>query len=895
MPRTAHYVSSTHWDREWYEPFQDFRMRLVSLLDEVFETLEKNPAFKTFVMDGQVIPVFDYLEIRPEKAGTIRRFVSEGRFRLRPWYVLPDEWLVSGESLIRNLKMGIELAEEMGAPSSRAGFACDMFGHISQLPQIFCQMNITGALVWRGIHEKEHGGQLNWKSPDGTVIPVYRFGKTGYCTYAIEVRKSRDIDIPFVFEEAVERLTAFVLEEAKRTPSGPIMLFDGGDHLEIEPATSAMLARANEQLVKQNIRIIHSDLDAYLADLTDSRDKIEKTVIGELRETGRDPECDDEHWLIPGILSSRIHLKQRNAACEDELCLWAEPFSSFAAELGSEYPSGYLRTAWKHLLENQPHDNICGCSVDQVHQDMIYRFDQSMGISSRLTTGALRTIALASAPKERPENSLVLTVFNATAENINEPVDLDIPLPFDWPNRFHEFFGYEDKFSFRLRNADGEEIPYQLTGQCCDSMGFRCLRKMFPIEDRRHVISVTAELSIPTFGYTTLIVEPVDGPVRYQGSMAVSHRSIENEFLHVQAETNGTITITDKRTRKRLEQLLTFEERADIGDDWFHGIAVNDCIYTSAASNADVALVTDGFGKATMRISLTMNVPKSFDFASMVRSESTESMRIVSDITLRRGACRVEVKTTIENTVLDHRIRVLFPTNHEGSFYLCDSSFDVIERPLALAEDNSIRRELVVETRPQVTWTAFGDGKSGLAVVSRGLPESAVRDTGDRPIALTLLRGFRRAHLDNDNPGGQVQGKHTFRYFIVPFAEEVPVGKLFLFGQRVNIPVRSIDLLPVELDDSTSAGQLPRIHSFLSVDGKAVVTSVQRQDGKLAVRLFNPHGTTGEVTLRIPGGSSGARCITLDGRDDTKTTVVSSSNGVTELLVPPKRIATVLI
>ena len=34
--------------------------------------------------------------------------------------------------------------------------------------------------------------------------------------------------------------------------------------------------------------------------------------------------------------------------------------------------------AWKHLLENHPHDSICGCSIDQVHQDMIYRFDQSI-------------------------------------------------------------------------------------------------------------------------------------------------------------------------------------------------------------------------------------------------------------------------------------------------------------------------------------------------------------------------------------------------------------------------------------------------------------------------------------------------------------------------------------
>src|SRR6266700_1717143 len=105
--RTVHYVASTHWDREWYEPFQGYRMRLVSMLDEVFDTLERDPAFKSFVMDGQYIPIQDYLEVRPARAQCVREFVRNGRLKLGPWYVLPDEWLVSGESLVRNLQMGI--------------------------------------------------------------------------------------------------------------------------------------------------------------------------------------------------------------------------------------------------------------------------------------------------------------------------------------------------------------------------------------------------------------------------------------------------------------------------------------------------------------------------------------------------------------------------------------------------------------------------------------------------------------------------------------------------------------------------------------------------------------------------------------------------------------------
>ena len=889
--RTAHYLVSTHWDREWYEPFQGFRMRLVSLLDEVFETFDKDPAFRSFVMDGQVIPIHDYLEIRPEKRELVERFVREGRLKLGPWYVQPDEWLASGESIVRNLQMGMRLSMELGASPPWAGFACDQFGHVGQMPQIFDQLGIPAAFVWRGSPVKEHVRHFNWKAPDGTVIPTYRFGRRGYCSYYFRVRQPKN-GSSFEFEDAVDRLVDYVLEEAKRSPVEPILLFDGGDHIEIEPQNSTLIARANKKLEPFGIRIVHSDPDSYLEDLLQDRGKIEKTLVGELRESRR---TDSDGHLIPGVLSSRIHLKQRNAACEDELCFWAESFSTFVAvNLDREYPEGYLRMAWKHLIQNHPHDSMCGCSIDQVHQDMIYRFDQSFGISSRLTARALKDIARAAAPSRLPEGSLVLAMFNATAEDFDEPVDLEIPLPADWPNRFQEFFGYEEKFSFKLINAHGQEVPYQLVGQRRDRKGFWRRRRNFPISDNRHLVTVSAPLRVPAFGYTTLIVEPVAGPTRYPGSMAVSHRAIENETLRVQAETNGTITVTDKRTGRKYEQLMTFEDRADIGDGWYHGIAVNDRICLSTACGADIAMVADGIAKATMRITVTMDIPEQFDFKTMERSMETAPLRIVSDVTLRQGSDRVEVTTIVDNTISDHRVRVLFPTNLQGDTYLSNSAFDVVERPVALVKDNYIRDELDVETRPQISWTAFSDGQNGLALVSRGLPESAVINTPDRPIALTLLRAFRRAVFSNDNPGGQIQGRHTFRYYIVPIVQKVPVNRLFVLGQRVNGPARTIDLLTRDLPGSGHAGKLPREHSFLKAVGKAVFTSVQCGDNKMFVRVFNPYAATEKITISPSNKPESAKCVTLDGRNDIKSTVRLLGD-VIEVSIPPKRICTVVI
>src|ERR1700722_5808566 len=205
MTRIAHYIRSAHWDREWYEPFQGYRLRLVSMLDEVLEQFDSDPTLK-YTMDGQSIPIHDYLEIRPEQTSRIQKLISEQRLKVGPWYVAPDEWLVCGESLIRNLQMGIELAGQLGAPASRAGFACDQFGHVGQLPQIFDQLGIGGAFVWRGTNEREHHGHFMWKSPDGTAIPAYRFGKSGYGMLAYRVRDVFEPTKPLVPSEAVTKL-----------------------------------------------------------------------------------------------------------------------------------------------------------------------------------------------------------------------------------------------------------------------------------------------------------------------------------------------------------------------------------------------------------------------------------------------------------------------------------------------------------------------------------------------------------------------------------------------------------------------------------------------------------------------------------------------------------------
>ncbi|HOA74693.1 MAG TPA: glycoside hydrolase family 38 C-terminal domain-containing protein [Phycisphaerae bacterium] len=892
--RTGHYVVSTHWDREWYQSFQHYRFRLVSLLDEVLDVFQREPRFRYFQMDGQSIPIEDYLEVRPEREPEVRSLTEEGRLRLGPWYVLPDEFLVSGESIIRNLQLGISVASRFGKPS-RVGFCCDMFGHISQLPQIFRGFGIDNAFVWRGVNESTHGGMFRWQAPDGSEVITFRFSpKWGYCTYAFWVRHGHKVDEPLTIEDTTERIREIVEFECNRTPTSAFLLFDGGDHLEIVPETPDIIERANKSLEK--VEIVHSHLDGFVEDLREERDKITKVFVGELREPG---EVGDEQWLIPGVASSRVHLKQANARCEDELCLWAEPFSTFAALHGMSYPRGFLDVAWKHLLQNHPHDSICGCSIDQPHKDMEYRFDQCIGIAAQVTANSLHYIAERVTLPEVGERDLALVVFNPSADAVDGPVDLTLRFPKDIDAVFQEFFHFEPKIGFRLFDADGNELPYQYVTHRRDVMGFRRYRGKFPQPDPRHEVDVTVPLKIPAYGYTTVICRPAQNgePVRYLGSMAVDDHTIEGDKLRVSVASNGTITLTDKRTGESYHNLLTLEDCADIGDGWYHGVAVNDQAFSSIASSAEVSIVEDGLHKATLVVRVTMNLPECFLFDSMRRSSTFKPMVVTHYVTLRRSGDSVEVRTVVDNNIRDHRLRVLFPTNAEASTYLADQAFDVVERPIALRADNARYKELEIETRPQQTWTAVFDKKRGLAVVSTGLRESAVRDQPARPIALTLLRSFIKAVLTNGNEGGEIQGRHEFRFRIVPLAGAPDVAALTRLGQAHSAGIRVVqfehrDVAGVSpVAASRPARVLPATHSFMEVSPSCVVTAIHQHhpENTPVVRLFNPTQSKIDVSLQMEKLSQGV-FTDLEGRAGDP---VKPKNGKLQFSAAAKKIVTI--
>ena len=894
MPRNVHYVLSTHWDREWYQTFQDYRYRLVRLIDELLAGWEDGRLKGPFQTDGQAILLEDYLEIRPERREQITGLVRDGHFIVGPWYILPDEFLVSGESLIRNIEAGRKLARSLGAEPSNAGFLCDMFGHNSQMPQIFSGFGISMGFIWRGNNLADHRLAI-WRGADGTELPCYRFGENGYCTYGTSVREVHGGNPALSPEQMRARQAAFLKLEDSKTETGPMLAFDGCDHMAWDSVDYAVLFAPNGHDAEYALK--HTSLDAYMREMLAQREKITTVLEGELRDPALYPSHVEAQWLIPGVGSSRVNLKLANAACQSLLCQWAEPLNAFAhAALGMEYPQGFLDVAWRWLLQNHPHDSICGCSIDRVHEDMLYRFHQCEQIGERITLETARAMT-ASVEGSIGEKEVRVGVYNPLPRALDEVVDLDLEVPTGWPV-FNEMSNSEHKIALRIYDAQGVELPFQRLSQHMREWRYRYYGKVFADNYPVDVVRVSLPLRIPALGYTTLTVRAGENgiPARHPMTpgMVTGERSMENDALRVTIEADGTLTVLDKRSGQTYSRLLTFEDRADIGDGWNHGPAENDQFFVSPGSRTSIARVSSGRYKASFRIRTLMDLPAEFDFAHLQRGEEMAGLVIDSLVSLRAGSDRLEVETRVHNNIKDHRLRVLFPSGAKADTYIADSPFDVVERPIALRADNHLYREPEIEPKSMETFTAVFDASRGLAVVSSGLMESGVVDVPERILALTLFRATRKTVGTNGEPGGQMQGELRFRYWIVPLAGTPDRSALLGLGQQLAGGLRQVYLEAQSQPFYRQAGSLPAESSFLSVEGPAVLTSLRRTPAGLEARLLNPQTRPVKAALRL-GGQKVEKAQVVDFEHRVVGEPLPVNDGRVELTLKAKQILTIVV
>lgn len=842
-PQKIYYINGTHWDREWYKTFQGFRYLLIGVVDEVIETLEADPDFHMYMLDGQTAVLDDYLEIEPEKRARLQKLIADGRIAVGPWYTMPDEFIPSGESLIRNLLFGHAKAKEYGAKDAmKYGYICDIFGHIAQLPQIMNGFGIHGVLMQRGNNMDTTPPHFRWISPDGSSCIAYRtpedMGYGAFYRYATEpYNMGWDTSLEHLFERAVKEID----RECEGLNEPYLVLHDALDHQHITKAAPWLAERLSEHY---GCPVVFETLD-HLAETLKNAELPEKH--GELAETAH---MDiGTNILLTYVVSSRYDLKQENDQAQNLWERWAEPLSAIHALEGRAIRPRYRDVAYLELLRNHAHDSICGCAVEEVHRDMHYRFRQTRTIGQEVVMDCLRQdVSCVKAGEHGSE--MIFRVYQPLPYEGRATYRLAVDFPEDFKPKYSEGEReYEWKNSFFIYDREGREVPYTLHSI---ERG-RIVASATLYKADRYNLSIDAELT--PMGYTEFRVVPAEKGLRtrYIMGQTTGRLTAENRFLRVQIKDNGTLRLTDKRTGRVFDDLLRYEDGADIGDGWMHIRPSSDSIFFGPGRVLAIEKIADGPTETAFRITTELALPEKtvWEGGELKRSARLQPVTLRTVVRLGAENDFLEVETELDNTVLDHRLQVCFPTDVQTDTYLAGQAFAMLERPVGMDAQTTHWKEPQYGDRNFNGTAMLRDERGGLAFLSaEGLHEVNAMGDDRRTLAVTLMRGFHKTVGNDDYKqlDGELLGKLHFAYRLMPLTPETSEGHVLRCRDAMQAGVQLYTML-VEPGYAMEPGQ-----SFLKLEGENVLLSVLKrpedlQENAVVVRVFNASDAQSEAVL----------------------------------------------
>lgn len=856
-------VSHSHWDREWYRTFQDFRARLVDLVDHVLELCAADPGY-CFLLDGQTVVLEDYLEIRPDRAEALRALCAEGRLAIGPWYVQPDSLLPSGEAHVRNLSLGRRVGEAVG-PVSRVGYTPDSFGHPSQLPQLFAGFGIGSFVYWRGNGNEidELPAEYDWQAPDGSRVVACQLGK-GY--FAAATSPLADL------EEAGRQIGERARELAARTRSGVVLLLNGIDHAPPEARTEALareIARATGFEVQRGL------LDDFVAGVCES-DAERPRHSGELVGARVAP-------LLPGVWSTRSWIKLANRGAEAALEGWAEPFAALGSRFGTPDEGPALRLAWKELLKNQAHDSICGCSRDEVHEQMRPRFDVARELADQTAKRCLERIAGLGVDRIPPwSQEFDLWVANPSPRSRSDVVRFPLDfhpyaLPSTNPVEAVHPIVLHDLGAMRF-TADG--APARLVPAESGRM------KLLP--DRGGYDLEFVARDVPALGFRRVRIRRAAAGV--EASDRVEDVTPGREEASISAEGARVTLLDDGRFDARLEGrdfrgLGELESSGDRGDSYdYDGVCEGQGIRLESVS---AQRRRHPGGVEELRVDRSLRLPARLSPSRVERSAETVALVVSTSIQVAPGARRVDIDVRVSNTAEDHRLRMLFPVDGRVDRFEAATSFGVAVRtPGPRADAGWVQRAPATFAQQGFVHA------NGLSVVAPGLPEAELIAGEPSKIAITLLRcvgSLSRADLvsrpgpagpGTDTPGAQCRGPLLAR--IALFAGLDPAR-----AREAELGLRAV-----------VCGEQP-----LAAEGEPLVEVLPRElllsalkpadDGEgIVLRVLNPTATLQQARVTLGFPFERAVALRLDEAPEVRDCAVSREGRTLQFPVPPHALRT---
>ncbi|MBE5783301.1 MAG: hypothetical protein E7329_08325 [Clostridiales bacterium] len=831
--KKIHLVSHVHWDPAWYLPYEQYRITLIPLMRDLLAILETNPDYQSFMFDGQIDAIDDYLELFPEDKPRIEKLVKAGKLIIGPWYIQPEEFLLSGETHIRNMLVGLKKAKEYGG-AMPITYLCDMVGHIPQMPQLIKGFGMDYFVGWRGILDGKERNEAAfiWQAPDGSQV-VAKALTDGY----YHLIPSDPQGFMSKVDEVYEKLLPY--------EKGDYVLFmQGADHRPAIGNIPDLIKLYNQEKGEEIIKQVS---------LLEHFEQIEKekckVICGEMRAA-----YYPGTFILSGILTARMSIKYKNEYVSRELEKWAEPFASFNAWVnGCEYPKALLDRAWMKQLKCAFHDCIYGGHVDAVTLDVFDHYKKALEITDWLNGESLYALSQSIKTVGDGDN---ITLFNPTPwERKNETVTFDY-----WIDAKQKCEAWEAFLE------DGTVLPLQVNGVQRDIKRYTGYsrnqwQQCDPIICHRYSLSVVLP-SLPGMGYRNIGIRFASHMPSRETDLVLHGHVCENTYLKVILEESGCLSVYDKENGVWYHHINQIEESGDKGDHYNYSKPLNDRIYFDKTVKANCYIAEHGSSRITFVTERDWLLPACVEENG--RSSRQAANKIITRATLLAYSRAIQFKTTIDNQSKDHRYRLYIPSGIEGSRIQSGSQFYVNdrERETPLPETYI---EKPMNNQPQRLFTDISDGKRGMAVFSRGFSEYDARKNGD--IYFTMLRGvshlskatnaerfYHNAGPEYSTPGAQEMGRHEIEYALYFHSGDYIQGDVLKACDEFYAPPRG-------MQGSHYEGKLSPAGSYMELDGKGLLISAVKkaeETDEWIIRVYNgmSEKTQGKIKFILPLSSA---------------------------------------
>ena len=869
-----HLIPHTHWDREWVLPRARFHARLITMFDELIERLQNDTTFRTFLLDGQTVLVEDYLRARPEREHDVKALVKTGRLQVGPWYVLADELIPSGESLIRNLLIGAADAERLGGRLDVL-YSPDAFGHPGVLPALAREFGIKYGVLWRGLGGEpgqEHDF-FRWRASDGKEILLWHLPPDGY-----EIGAA----LPGAGPRLPDVWTKVRASLVQRAAGKHVPVFIGADHHAPHPLLSRVRDLLADLEPASAFRISRLDEFFQAAETTAAR-----PISGELRWSY------GYTWTLQGVQGTRAPLKRRHAATELALTRIAEPLVALARLMvpGSRDRRAVLDTAWRSLIRTQFHDTIAGCTADAVADAAEHRLGEVRGYTHELARGALHELTahdpdLARERADGAEPTLVL--WNPAARPRGGVTVADVTFfrrdvlvgPPAEGRSERRGPGYRP---VSLYDTQGRAIPAQVLDRRVTEERSDAVRH-YPVQ--HEVDQVRIAFRAPAVSGLGLAALTMGAPVPLPRGeeVRVRGRALENRLVQVALEPNGSITVVDRKRNERFEQLLRLEDGGDAGDAYTYCPPSRDRI---KQSHGPIAVRRVAAGPLVAALEARWEVIRGID------------ARLV--IQLHADSPIVRATLEIDNRNQYHRLRARLSTGLTGAPATAGTAFGSVERPAVQVVPGAYPRETPVRTAPAHRFVAAARGGRGLAVLAPGFFEYEWTTSGD--LLITLLRAIgelSRGDLPT-RPG------HAGWPTAIPGAQCIGTTRIDLALVPVSVSdLERGDALPELWEDAflplqplwlRDAGALSPAPVAIALEGSGLVFSSLKpgQIGSpLVLRCYNATDRKAAGAWRFGNGVKTAHRVRADEKEAVAL-VLEQRGNVIRFVAEPHEIVSILV